>query len=303
MDNFGLRINEVARPVKVDWKSPSVSGYGEISPRDDDEDPRLGSPSSADDGINHRKYPNFQRVSTDVPDDISRATAEAPSSHRDVHPERSTHPLLRPLLFWINPLIYIARTGNAAEQDIWNAPDDAGVAFNASRVLDAWRKEQEAIEADCVNGDSYLFTKYFRNMWLRIPPFGRAILLAYRHDILVGALYQFCFAALQLTLPFIIGNVIAYLNGGSGDISYGVGMVFALGIVSAFSSYAIILTFYNMRRSGVCIKAGVMMATYQHALRLSVAARQSCSVGQTTNLMSIDCDKIAMASQYLHFLW
>ena len=31
--------------------------------------------------------------------------------------------------------------------------------------------------------------------------------------------------------------------------------------------------------------------------------RQKCSVGQTTNLMSIDADKLALGLQFLHFLW
>jgi hypothetical protein len=302
MDSCGISISGEASPGDVGRRGPSGLIYGEISALDDNND-NGHQIRPENDGLNHIRYPKFQRIYTSGADAASHISLKASSSHIDLHPELSIHPLLRPLLFWINPLIQIARTGNATAQDIWDAPEDAGVECNASRVQDAWRQAQNYIDVKCANADGSLFTNYFHNIWLRIPPFGRAIFFAYRREILIGALYQFCFAALQLTLPFIIGNVIAYLNKGGGHISYGISMVFALGVISTLSSYAIILTFYNMRRTGVCIKAGMMMATYQHALRLSVAARQTCSVGQTTNLMSIDCDKIAMASQYLHFLW
>ncbi len=58
-----------------------------------------------------------------------------------------------------------------------------------------------------------------------------------------------------------------------------------------------------MRRTAAVVKASIMMNVYEQAIHLTNASRQQCTIGQTTNLMSIDADKIALASQFVHFLW
>jgi hypothetical protein len=306
--------------------SPSMSAT-------DDDDPILNDGDASHQFIRSNKHPGrpsssnslngatgkyaFDRLPGAAPSSEDTNFAEnneeengnGPGKVHQMHPEVAINPLIRPLLTWIYPLIRTAAAGNITERDIWDCPNDANVVTNTARIQTAWREELELMKTEYASEDyltkNNFILNYLHGKWLRIPPFGRAILRAYYGDVAMSGLYQLCFAAMQLTIPFLIGNVIAYLNerNSSSSIERGIGMVFALGIVSTVSSYAILLTFYSTRRTGVCIKAGVMMATYQHALHLSVAARHSCSVGQTTNLMSIDSDKIVLASQYLHFLW
>ncbi len=120
---------------------------------------------------------------------------------------------------------------------------------------------------------------------------------------MLGGSFQFIFGVLQLLLPFIIGKLLTHLATGNGGMSYGVGVVFALGAVSCVSSYSIICTFYMMRRTGLAIKSAVMMCVYQQALLLTPQSRQKSSIGQTTNLMSIDADKLSLAANFMHFLW
>ncbi len=111
--------------------------------------------------------------------------------------------------------------------------------------------------------------------------------------------------------------------------------MFALGAVSCTSSYCIVNTFYQMRRTGLyhsnkerlnityncrsedeilrnderVLSRAATVLGFPPAVRICQAipilfhSMNRCSVGQTTNLMSIDADKLSMASQFFHFLW
>ena len=57
------------------------------------------------------------------------------------------------------------------------------------------------------------------------------------------------------------------------------------------------------RLLGISVKAGIMTVIYEQALHLASASRLSYSVGQITNLVGIDSDKLFMAVQFPHFLW
>lgn len=46
-----------------------------------------------------------------------------------------------------------------------------------------------------------------------------------------------------------------------------------------------------------------MAAVYQKTLRLTSASRLQCTVGQTTNLMVIDSEKLFQVVLFMHFLW
>ena len=106
-----------------------------------------------------------------------------------------------------------------------------------------------------------------------MPTFGWAIWVAFKRCIYISGLYHMCFAVLQLSLPFLIGELLGYISSGQGGLGRGFGLVVALGVASTASSYCIISTFYEMRRGALQIKAATMMNVYRHSLSLTTASR------------------------------
>lgn len=83
----------------------------------------------------------------------------------------------------------------------------------------------------------------------------------------------------------------------------GVGLALALAAVSLVSSISLAASLYTNRVLGVAIKSGIMMCVYDQALHLTSGARMQSSVGQTTNLVAIDSEKIFQAVLFCHFIW
>ncbi|TPX44411.1 hypothetical protein SeLEV6574_g04522 [Synchytrium endobioticum] len=55
--------------------------------------------------------------------------------------------------------------------------------------------------------------------------------------------------------------------------------------------------------TGMRIRAAVVTAIYRKALRLSSASRQTSTVGEIVNLMSVDATRLMDLTSYLHILW
>lgn len=114
---------------------------------------------------------------------------------------------------------------------------------------------------------------------------------------------QLLFVMFQIGQPFLVGQLVKFVREGNGGPGLGVGLAIALGAVSVCSSISISIVFYISRNMGMEVKAALMMAVYEKTLSITSTAKQSHSVGQTTNLAAIDAEKIFLASQFPHFLW
>lgn len=192
----------------------------------------------------------------------------------NVHPESQQCTFFKPLLLWIYPLIRTAQEGQITEDDIWETPSDCEVKRNA----DALKYEFEQLKNCEVQDEgsatcSGLQSKIRSSVRSMMPPFGWSILFAFKQCIITSGFYHVCFAILQLTLPFLIGELLEYISTGKGGMEQGFGLVVALAVASTASSYCIITTFYHMRRGALQIKAATMMNVYQHALQLTKQSR------------------------------
>jgi ABC-type multidrug transport system fused ATPase/permease subunit len=109
---------------------------------------------------------------------------------------------------------------------------------------------------------------------------------------------------LQFSQPFIIGMLIDGLTGTSKiELNQGLALACALGLVSFSSSCCIAAAMFNSRQLGLQVRTAMMMAVFEKSLRLTNAARMKSSVGNVTNLMAIDAEKLLLAVQFLNFLW
>ncbi|KAJ1396077.1 hypothetical protein B484DRAFT_438919, partial [Ochromonadaceae sp. CCMP2298] len=201
------------------------------------------------------------------------------------HPRDSSFYPLRFMIFWIIPLIKIAQKRQLKESDVWDMPQGMSVEDSHDGFKECW--EAEKAKALKEGTEPSLFAAVVRNYWW---------------GFLSGGMLQFSFMLFQLGQPFLVTSLVLYISNGEGGLGYGLMLAFVLGLLSFCSSISIALVFYVSRTLGIQLKAALTMAVYDQSLRITAASKQTHSVGQITNLVAIDTEKIFLASQFPHFL-
>ncbi|RYH19548.1 ATP-binding cassette domain-containing protein [archaeon] len=190
------------------------------------------------------------------------------------------------LLQWINPLIKLANKRTLKSSDVWDCPEHETVEVQAEKFWAAWYDECDVATQE--NRQASLLKALFKAFGTRFT---------------MAGLYQFAFFLLQFAQPFLVGALVGYVRTGEGGLGRGIGLAIGFAAISSVSSIFLSRTFDSLRRLGVAIRSGVMMAVYEQALKLTTASRLQNTVGQTTNLMAIDAEKLNLAVQFIHFLW
>ncbi len=189
-------------------------------------------------------------------------------------------------LRWVNPLIKLANERTLEESDVWHCPKKYDVDGQTKILWEAWYQEVD-----------------FAHQQDRRPSLLRALWNGYKDKFLYAGIFQFCFMLFQLGQPFLVGQLVRYLKTGEGGIERGLSLAFGFCAVSLCSSMCIAVTLDLLRRLDVSVRSACMMVVYEQALKLTTSSRMMNSVGQTTNLMAIDAEKLNMAAQFVHFLW
>lgn len=196
----------------------------------------------------------------------------------------STHPSDNVNIFngfyvlWLTPLIKLANERPLTFDDVYDTPTDQKTRQNYDKVWKAWLNEKEK------NGTN--------------SSLASALLDGFKYDFYIGGFYLFLFMVFQLSQPYFVGQLIANVSD-KGEIGVGIGFAVGLGLVSLCSSISFTNSVTVSRRLGVAVRSGMMMAVYSHSLNID----SSLPVGQLTNLMSIDSEKLFLCAQFFHYIW
>ena len=198
------------------------------------------------------------------------------------HPSDNVSIFYKFYVIWLTPLIQLANERPLVIDDVYDCPNKERTNDNFNRVWNFWLKEKE------LNGSSASLAK--------------ALFNGFTHDFLAGAFYLFMFMTFQLGQPYFVGELIKNVTE-KGDLGQGVGFAIGLGLVSLCSSISFTNSVTVSRRLGVSVRSGIMMSVYSHSLNINSVTRQASSVGQVTNLMSIDSEKLFLCAQFFHYIW
>ena len=205
---------------------------------------------------------------------------------KNVHPEDGASLFSKLMVNWMNPLITLSGKRQLSYNDVWETPSAQSVKHDADIVWSSWLDELQLAAAE--SRDPSLIQALFTGFW---------------KEFLIAGGLQAVFMLSQISQPYLVGELVQYVQNGNGGLSYGAGISVALLVVSLISSMSFTAGFFILRRLGVSVRSGVMMAVYEKALRLTSASRMQNTIGQTTNLMSIDSEKLFLSAQFLHFVW
>ena len=112
------------------------------------------------------------------------------------------------------------------------------------------------------------------------------------------------YALAQIGIPYCIVGVVEYLlYDDKWSTAEAVGFALGLGAVCWLAGQMFLLTYYSMQRVGMEVRAAMMNAIYRQCLRVSTAESGRIGLGRSSNLMSVDAEKLYLTAQYLHALW
>ena len=103
--------------------------------------------------------------------------------------------------------------------------------------------------------------------------------------------------------PLVLNKMILFLGSDEYPISYGLKLTFAVTISQLTMSFCLRHYFLKCYKFGLKIRTAIMVAVYEKALVLSAGERHTRSLGEITNLMSIDAQRLQELTTYLHAVW
>jgi ATP-binding cassette subfamily C (CFTR/MRP) protein 2 len=106
----------------------------------------------------------------------------------------------------------------------------------------------------------------------------------------------------QFLQPLLVAELVDFIKHG-GSVQHGWLVATGLAVVSTGSSLSSSAMFYHLRRLSAAVNASAMYIVYEHSTKLTMTARHKHTIGQTTNLMSIDSDKLQQGAMFIHFMW
>ncbi|KAG0223088.1 hypothetical protein BGW41_005710, partial [Actinomortierella wolfii] len=108
--------------------------------------------------------------------------------------------------------------------------------------------------------------------------------------------------------PILLGELVSFVGSYAVDgskaqpVTLGLILAFALFFSSLFSTMADGQQFQLSANLGAEVRTGLISMIYRKALVLSTCARQTMTVGEISNRMAVDCERIATALQRVPFV-
>ena len=129
------------------------------------------------------------------------------------------------------------------------------------------------------------------------------ILSVYGFKITMFGIFEFFLAGATFAMPFLLSQLLQYMEGATKDIRIGftwagliVGVSIIDGLVSVHLDYA-------KNRLSLSIRSVLMSAVYEKSTLISKSGLSGRTVGEILNLMSTDCDRVSGTIQNIHQLW
>ena len=128
------------------------------------------------------------------------------------------------------------------------------------------------------------------------------LIMAFGPAYAISAIYQFLYSTMQFASPQIVNLLIAFVQSDEPQWKgyfYTVLICLVTFVNTIFNSQC----FYQEYIVGLRVKTALISAIYRKSVKLSATGRTQMTVGETTNLMSIDTQKFMDLMLYLNMIW
>ena len=200
--------------------------------------------------------------------------------------------LSRTFLFWLNPTIKLANERCLNSEDLGTVAD----SLKASKLSSRFLKDYEMQEFRQLVSETALLNSLFSS-------FG--------YGFMTAGILKFVGDCAGLASPFVLKLLLGLIRKRNDapeavtfdDWKYALllsGAIFALQVTN---SLTVNMYFQRTYHCGFKIRVSLIDAMYRKALRLSFNSRQAFSASKIVNMISVDCQRIDLATSFLHYLW
>lgn len=184
---------------------------------------------------------------------------------------------------WMNPLFSYAHKHEIEQEDIFDIREIFRADDNSSRFEEIWDDEKQNFKGEGPSLTRALITGFF---WVILP----------------SAPLLFIQNVAQLTLPFLLGPLIEFMD--SDEPSY-IGYIYSVGFFVGLMVMTLAENAYFDRvvKTGVRVRASLVPCIYKHAMKMTNDSRQERSIGAIVNHMASDTERLQTYCQAINNLW
>ena len=209
-----------------------------------------------------------------------------PNGGADADDEIKNRSFWSQLVFgWLTPLLALGNDKKKLETDdlkMIPLPSDCQTDYLKAAFDKAWKEELKKSH----------------------PNLLRALFRAFGFDYLVGGFVLKLTHDLCIFVgPQVLNGMILFLKTGDAPVKRGLYLTLAVTISQLTMSFCLRHYFFKCYLFGLRIRTAVVAAVYKKALVLDAAERQARTLGEITNLMTIDAQKLQDLTSYLHAIW
>ena len=136
------------------------------------------------------------------------------------------------------------------------------------------------------------------------PSLIRALFRAFGTDYVIGGfILKFTHDSCIFVGPAVLNGLIKFLGSDEAPLSKGLWLTLAVTLSQLCMSFCLRHYFFKCYKFGLKIRTAVVMAVYQKALVLGAGERHARGLGEITNLVSIDAQRLQELTTYLHAIW
>ncbi|KAI8898763.1 P-loop containing nucleoside triphosphate hydrolase protein [Globomyces pollinis-pini] len=206
----------------------------------------------------------------------------------NVSPEESSNIFSRLIFSWMTPLMKLGYTKVLDMDDLWTLRKVDSSAYNSANF-------QKNLSAE---------------LRKKRPSLVRALFYTFALDFFSSAFFKVCQDILQFTQPQLLHLIMSFAatyadgyEGGPDPYYKGLAIAFAM-LATAVTQTLFLHQYFNGTfMMGMRVRSSLVTAIYMKSLRLSNSARQGSTIGEITNLMSVDATRISDLSTFLHIAW
>ncbi|XP_073303895.1 ABC transporter C family member 3-like [Primulina huaijiensis] len=131
----------------------------------------------------------------------------------------------------------------------------------------------------------------------------KGLVFTTRQEIAVSAVYVLVYTLSSYVGPYLIDNLVQYLNGHRDSKNEGYVLVSAFFIAKVFECVSQRHWFFTVQRAGYRARAALVAKVYNKGLTLSCQSKQGHTTGEIINIMSVDAERIGDFGWYMHDPW
>ncbi|OQV18389.1 Multidrug resistance-associated protein 1 [Hypsibius exemplaris] len=210
-------------------------------------------------------------------------SALSPGDEGDVEkslsPEKRSSFLNQALFWWFNSLLYRGYKTTLRPDDVWDLNPNEKAKNVAAAFLERLAAKKQDLQL------------------------GRTLLQTFWPELLYSAALRFSYNIMLFLIPEILRLLINFAKDRSAELWKGYMFAALLLIASIMQSIFVGHCVHQCNRLGLKLRTALMSAVYRKVIRVAQFADGTSSIGQPTNLITIDSQRIMDLTQYINQIW